>query len=347
MKKISINLSKSYDCLLGEKLLEKTGELIGNILSPLKVMIVSDDTVFSLYGQKVADSVKKQGFAAETFVFKNGEKHKNIKTVNKLINRMLKENMTRDDAIIALGGGVVGDLAGFAAAIYRRGISFVYIPTTLLAAVDASVGGKTGVNLKKAKNQIGAFWQPSLVICDINTLKTLNEEQYSCGCAEVIKCAAIKDSSLFCKIEKTPIKEIYEEVIEACVNIKGEIVRNDEFDKGARMILNFGHTFGHAAEADSKYTLPHGRAVAMGMARATEISAEKGICSNETYKRLTDLLEKYNLPTRFDCKGKRIKEALLFDKKNRGEYINLIVLEEIGRCRTEKIGIEEIDGLIL
>lgn len=344
MEKISINLSKKYDCLIGKDLLSRAGELISDITQICKVMLVSDDIVFPLYGETVVKSLKNAGFLVETFVFKNGEKHKNIDTVGELLEKMCAANMTRTDIIVALGGGVVGDLAGFGAAIYQRGIKFVQIPTTLLAAVDSSVGGKTGVDLKGGKNQIGAFWQPSLVICDINTFDTLPKEQYACGCAEIIKYAVISSEEFFIKLNNTPVKDMYEEVVSTCVKTKRDYVLEDEFDTGVRMFLNFGHTFGHAVEACSNFKILHGQAVAIGMAFITSVAVKKGICKADTYDRLLSILKKYDLPIRSNFNAEEIKKTMLVDKKNAGDNIRLIVPQKIGKCKIESVKKDEIDS---
>ena len=344
MEKVTVNLSKSYDCLVGENLLLKTGELVSEVVNPCKAMIVSDDNVFSLYGETVSKSLGKSGFFVNSFVFKNGEEHKNLNTVNDLLITMCKAKMTRSDIIVALGGGVVGDLAGFAAAVYQRGIKFIQIPTTLLAAVDSSVGGKTGVDLEEAKNQIGAFWQPSLVICDTKTLETLPREQYACGAAEVIKYSMISGDDFFTKLCETPIDKAYTDVILKCIDLKRSFAEQDEFDTGVRMFLNFGHTLGHAVEACSNFSILHGQGVAIGMSYITKIAENKGICEKGTYKKLVALLKKYDLPTTFDFNREDIKTAVFVDKKNAGDTLRLIVPVKTGECRIEKVNKTEIDN---
>ena len=266
MQKINIPLKNGYDCFVGEDLLIKSGEILKGISKAKKVMIVSDDIVYPLYGKTLEDSLKGSGFTTDSFVFKNGEISKNLDNVRALLSKMIDFNMTRTDMVVALGGGVVGDLAGFTASVFKRGIKYAQIPTTLLAAVDSSVGGKTGVDFLGLKNQVGAFYQPAVVICDPKTFLTLPKKQYICGAAEVIKYGVINDSKLFYDLSKTPINENYENIVSTCIKIKKEYVLKDEFDNGDRMFLNFGHTIGHAVESLAGFSLTHGESIAIGMA---------------------------------------------------------------------------------
>ncbi|MBO4217367.1 MAG: 3-dehydroquinate synthase [Clostridia bacterium] len=341
-ERIRVNASESYDVVIGEGILSSAAEAIEEALGKPALMIVSDDNVFPLYGEKLKKLLAGSGFRVESFVFPHGEKSKSLKTYGELAESLCRARFTRSDAIIALGGGVVGDLAGFAAATYQRGIRFVQIPTSLLACVDSSVGGKTGVDLESGKNQVGCFHQPSLVICDTETLNTLPPEQYSCGCAEIIKYAVIGSEKFFRELEKTPVSERYGSVIGTCVRMKRDIVEKDEFDRGLRMTLNFGHTFGHAAEACSGYSVLHGQAVAMGMAAITKSAAAQGICPADMPERIDGILGLYGLPTRIPYRAEDIKKAVLVDKKNAGGSVRLIVPEAIGRCRTENVPADKI-----
>ena len=244
--------------------------------------------------------------------------------------------------VVALGGGVVGDLAGFAAATYQRGMGFAQIPTTLLAAVDSSVGGKTAVDLPTGKNQAGSFYQPCIVICDPNTLETLPEEQYRCGCAEIIKYSMLGNAAFFEELYKTPVREQYEHVIEVCVQMKRDIVGADEYDLGRRRTLNLGHTFGHAVEQCSDFSLLHGEAVAIGMATVTRAAVKRGICGEETLARLLDILHRYGLPTETGYELDKLYEAELVDKKISGGKMHLIVPEKIGQVCMETIPVEAL-----
>ncbi len=344
MKTIRIDASRSYDVVIGPGLLAEAGGRIAALLGKGKVMVISDERVYSLYGEKLLESLRAAGLAPAQFVFPQGEREKNLATYGRLLEELCRLRFTRSESIVALGGGVVGDLAGFAAATYQRGIPFVQLPTTLLAAVDASVGGKTAVDLAGGKNQVGAFWQPSLVLCDIDCLSTLTEAEYRCGCAEIIKYAMIGSPALFKELGRTPVRERYEEVIAACVAMKKDFVQADEYDTGARMLLNFGHSFGHAAEACSGYALPHGEAVAMGMAVMTRSAAAAGICQAETAEALLRLVRAYGLPTELPYPAEALAEAARADKKAVGDRLRIVVPEAVGRCRVESVPAGELLG---
>lgn len=330
-ERIHVTASNSYDVIIGSGTLKNAAELIGNVLGKTSLMVVSDDRVYPLYGKVFSDSLSDAGFRVENFVFKNGEASKTLSTYGKLLSFICSEGFTRSDAVVAFGGGVTGDIAGFAAATYQRGIRFVQVPTTLLACVDSSVGGKTGVNLPGGKNQVGSFHQPSLVICDPDLLKTLPRREYACGCAEIIKYAMIGSESFFGMLD-TPVSANYESVISTCVKMKRDYVEKDEHDHGLRMMLNFGHTFGHAVEACSGYSVPHGFAVAMGMSTITKAAAAMGVCSPDVPDKLDALLEKYSLPTEIPFSAAEMQKEISVDKKNVGGSVRLIVPEKIGKC---------------
>ena len=350
MERIQIFASVDYEVVIGNELLDRAGEYIAEALKmqsgfdTTTAVIVSDDNVFPLYGERLKKSLKEKGFKTIEFVFPHGEKSKSLATYGELLEFMCESGVKRSDMIVALGGGVVGDLSGFAAASYQRGITFIQIPTTLLAAVDSSVGGKTAVDLKSGKNQVGAFYQPRLVLCDIDTLKTLPKEEYGCGCGEIIKYAVLESEEFFDELLEKPVSEQYELVIATCVNIKKHYVENDEFDTGLRMKLNLGHTFGHAVETCSGYTILHGQAVAMGMAAITKAASEMGLCSKETSVRVLELLERYELPQHISFGLQEMYKAMLVDKKNNGNATNLIVPVAIGNCRIMKIPTEKLKG---
>ena len=305
-------------------------------------MLVSDDAVWPLYGGAVRRSLETAGLTVCSFVFPHGESSKCACTYLELLDALCAQQLTRKDAIAALGGGVAGDLAGFAASTYLRGIGFIQIPTTLLAAVDSSVGGKTAVDLPTGKNQAGSFYQPCIVICDPNTLETLPEEQYRCGCAEIIKYSMLGNAAFFEELYKTPVREQYEHVIEVCVQMKRDIVGADEYDLGRRRTLNLGHTFGHAVEQCSDFSLLHGEAVAIGMATVTRAAVKRGICGEETLARLLDILHRYGLPTETGYELDKLYEAELVDKKISGGKMHLIVPEKIGQVRMETIPVEAL-----
>ncbi len=336
MQTITVHASKHYDVNIGSGLLTAIQSMTERLQNKT-VMVVSDDTVFALYGSALCSLLSEGGSRVHSFVFPHGEQSKNLATYEKLVEAMCAVPMTRSDWVLALGGGVVGDLAGFAAATYQRGISLMQLPTTLLAAVDSSVGGKTGLDLAGGKNQLGAFYQPSQVLCDIDTLKTLPDAEYQNGCAEVIKYAMIGSETLFHQLQAAPVSEQYENVIATCVAMKRDFVEQDEFDVGARMLLNFGHTIGHAVETCSRYTIAHGRAVAIGMAVITRAAAAMGYCDKETLDMLLRLLRQYGLPTDTAYSAEQLAAVIMNDKKSLGDQITLVVPTKIGTCIPEKI----------
>lgn len=342
MKKITVSASREYDVLIESGLLPQCGSLIRQISDASSAIIVTDDNVDPLYSDAVNSSVRSAGFRVGRFVFPHGEASKNISTWSHLLEYLCAFRLTRSDIIIALGGGVVGDLAGFAAACWQRGIQYVQIPTTLLAMVDSSVGGKTAVDLSEGKNMVGAFHQPSLVICDPDVLSTLPEEEYRCGCAEVIKYGMIGSEPFFRRLEARPVREQAEDVIAACVEMKRRFVLEDEFDTGLRMMLNFGHTFGHAAEACSRFSILHGQGVAIGMCIMARAACARGILSPEDRDALIDLVRLYGLPSESFWPAEQMAAAAASDKKSAGSNVRIIVPESIGRCRIEKIPVSDL-----
>ncbi len=342
MTELTVQASRNYSIRIEDGLLRRAGEQIREICGLCTAVIVSDDRVYPLYGGILKTALEDAGFAVKTFVFPNGEKSKNLKTYGELQEFLCEQHITRKDLIAALGGGVVGDLAGFAAATYQRGIRFVQIPTTWLACVDSSVGGKTAVDLAAGKNQVGCFYQPSLVLIDPETLATLPEEQYRCGCAEIIKYAVIGSRDFFEELKETEIREMPEKVISTCAGMKRDIVERDEFDTGERMLLNFGHTFGHAAEFCSHFTVLHGQAVAMGMAVMTRAAAKFGCCSPETAEEVEAILKQYRLPVTVPYSLAEMRQAVLNDKKMSGSEMRIVVPERIGRCRILTIPAENL-----
>lgn len=342
MLTIPVKASKSYDVCIGKGLLSSETNYIMSSLSNKTVMIVSDENVFGLYGSKLEALLDKADVNHYRFVFAPGEQSKTLAVYGELVEEMCKNKLSRSDVIIALGGGVVGDMSGFAAATYQRGIEFVQIPTSLLAAVDSSVGGKTGVDLENGKNQVGAFCQPVNVLCDIDMLESLPREEYENGCAEIIKYAMIAGKDLFDSIKNKPIIEQYEEVIARCVSVKRDYVEQDEFDTGLRMMLNFGHTIGHGIEKCSGYKIPHGRAVAIGMALITKASVNMGVCDTEVYDKLIELLKMYNLPFETSFKADELADVIMADKKGSKDSLTLVVPTEIGKCELKKISKDSV-----
>jgi len=342
VKTISISASRSYEVRIGRGLLPEAGAAAKAATGASRVLLISDSGVWPHHGETVLQSLRAAGLTVKTFVFPRGEEQKNLATYGEALEAMGRARLTRKDAVIALGGGVVGDLAGFAAGTYQRGIQCVQIPTTLLAAVDSSVGGKTAVNLSAGKNQAGVFFQPSLVLCDTDALDTLAESEFRAGCGEVVKYAMIGSEELFRSLSTRHVSEHPEEIIARCVSMKRDYVQQDEFDTGARMMLNFGHTFGHAAEAVSGYEILHGEAVAMGMAAMTRAAAAFGCCSPEVSAALEELLIKLGLPTDLPYPAEALAKAALSDKKAGGDSLHIIVPEAIGRCRIETVAASDL-----
>ncbi len=341
---VEIKASRHYSVQIGEGLLDAAGVLLREKTAAGTACVVSGEHVGGLYGERLAHSLEAAGFRALRFVHPSGEDHKNLETYGKLLGYLAEQGLSRSDLLVSLGGGVTGDLTGFAAATYMRGLDYVQIPTSLLAMVDSSVGGKTAVDLPEGKNLAGCFWQPLAVLCDPALLRTLPEEELRCGAAEVVKAALLRDEALFCELEKAGLPAAFtEEAIARCVSIKRDLVEEDEFDRGSRRLLNLGHSFGHALELCSGYALRHGQAVAVGMAMIARAAAEKGICSRETAERLRALLGSLGLPTETVIPAKELLGVLLRDKKRSGDSMDLVLPEAIGRCRVERLPVSALE----
>ena len=308
MNTVTVSASKTYNILIGPGILSELGPRVRSLGKAQKVCLVSETSVFPLWGETALSSLKDAGFDVCSYVFPAGEESKNGENLLKLLNFLAENGLTRSDILVALGGGVTGDLAGFAASCFLRGIRFVQVPTTLLAAVDSSVGGKTAVDLPAGKNLAGAFWQPSLVICDTDTLDTLPVDIFRDGCAEVIKYGILYDPKLFAHLEEKGLAFDREAVITRCVELKRDVVMEDEFDTGARMKLNLGHTIGHGVEARSNFTLSHGKSVAIGMAIVCRASR----CTDTP--RILAILQKFGLPVTTDESVQDIYNYTLSDK---------------------------------
>lgn len=345
MRSVTVKTSATYEVLIGSGLLQKAGEAVKKVISPCKAAIVTDSTVVHLYEETVRKSLTEAGFSVCTFVFPAGEASKNIHTLSHLLEFLAKEEMTRTDMIVALGGGVTGDLAGFGAAVYLRGIPFVQIPTTFLAAIDSSVGGKTAVDLEAGKNLAGAFYQPKLVLCDTDVLQTLPEVVFADGIAEALKYGVLGDDALFEKIARGDFRQELEEIIETCVSMKRDVVEEDEFDTGKRQLLNLGHTFGHAIEQKSHFQMTHGHAVAIGMHLIAKAAEAKGIAEKGTAAAIAKALEQNQLPKETEFSPAEVAEGTLRDKKRRGGTISFVFPKKIGACEIVKIPVEEVEAL--
>ncbi len=342
----------SYEIPIGRGLSFSTGPLCSAAIKPCRVLLLTDDTVNALYADRVETSLSDADFAVVRYIIPHGESSKSANNLIALLEKMASEHLTRSDCLVALGGGVVGDLGGFAAAVYLRGIRFIQIPTTLLAMVDASVGGKTAVDLEAGKNLAGAFHQPSLVICDPDLLATLPSETFADGMAEVIKYAFINDRSLYdilashAHIDRHAQDALLPEMIRLCIEDKRALVEVDETDKGARQLLNLGHTIGHAIESCSRFEISHGSAVAIGMVIITRAAERSGICVRGTTEALCDLLRKYDLPVSCPFTAEELYAASLSDKKRSGASITLVVPHGISDSRLVTVPIDALENYI-
>ena len=332
--KLTVNLGEnSYPIFIENGIIKKSGEHISQIFSGQKIMIVSDDNVFPLYGQQVMDSLKD--YECHSLVLPHGEPTKNFQSLPKIYTAMLDAKLTRSDLVIALGGGVIGDLAGFAAASYLRGIKLVQIPTSLLAQVDSSVGGKVAVDLPQGKNLVGAFYQPKMVLIDPDVLNTLPEHFIKDGMGEVIKYGCIKDGSLFDRLcahsSFEDLKPKLPEIIARCVDIKRIVVEADQFDTGERMLLNFGHTLAHTIEQYYNYEREsHGEAVGIGMYQITLMAEGKGLTGSGCADQIKKALDIYGLPSSCGLPVTVLTKAITLDKKNLNGKLNVVLLKELG-----------------
>ncbi len=331
MRNVTVNApSGRYEVKIGAGLLPSLGEEIRSCTRARRCAVIAGENVFPLYGETALQSLHAAGFETAELVLPAGEATKCLLHYGELLSFLAQNRFTRTDCVIALGGGVTGDLTGFAAATYQRGMSFVQVPTTLLAAVDSSVGGKTAIDLPEGKNQVGAFYQPSLVLCDTDTLSTLPQRELMAGYAEVIKYAVLGDKMLFETLQN--LDHEVPQVIETCVRHKAKIVSEDERDTGLRRLLNLGHTFGHAVESRSGYALLHGEAVSIGMAMICRAACARGLLSKVDSEAVAELLRKYDLPTETAYTADELYDTMLLDKKFSGGRLHLVVPREIGCC---------------
>lgn len=345
MKTVNVAASVPYAVRVGEGLISRADGFIPE--GARIAAVVSDDRVFPLYGKTLTDALARAGLRTPSFVFPNGERSKVGGTYLDILGFLAGEGLTRSDIVVALGGGVVGDVAGFAAATYMRGIRYVQVPTTLLAAVDSSVGGKCAIDLPQGKNLAGAFYQPAAVVCDVTTLSTLPSGVFADGCAEALKYGVIGDEKLFCHLSERGALFDREYVISRCVEMKADIVSRDEFDLGERALLNLGHTFGHAVEAESGYSVTHGKAVAIGMATVARGAVRLGLSEPGTDRTIVSALEKLGLPTRADPgKIDAAIAAMKNDKKRRGDETTVVIPKRIGECVLTKMTREELEELM-
>lgn len=344
MKSVTVTASRTYEVEIEKGLLSKAGEKLSALLpAPRTVMVVSDDTVFALWGEKLTAPLKAAGYTVKEFVIPHGEESKTPETLLALWNALAAEGLTRTDCLAALGGGVVGDIVGFAAATYLRGIPFVQFPTTLLAMVDSSVGGKTAVDLPAGKNLVGAFNQPVGVFCDTDTLSTLTPEIYADGCAEVIKYGYINDPTLL-KMLESDFSAAPDEVIARCVADKRDVVEADERDTAVRQLLNLGHTAGHAVEHCSNFKISHGSAVAIGMVLMTRAAIAAGICDPAVLPHMKRMLNAYRLPTDCPFEAKALAAVAMGDKKRAGKKITLVLPKTLGESILYPIEAKDLEA---
>lgn len=330
---LTVNTSKPYEIIIERGCLDELGARCAALFpAGAKAAVISDSNVFPIYGERALASLREAGFAPSSFVFPAGEGSKQLSTVGDMLGFLAQKGLTRSDFLVALGGGVTGDMAGFAAACYLRGVSFVQVPTSLLAQVDSSVGGKTAVDLPQGKNLAGAFHQPSLVLIDPDTLGTLPPLFFSDGMGEVIKYGCIRSRALFETLrDAADLAPQMESILFSCVDCKREIVEHDEFDTGERMVLNFGHTLGHALEKAHGYTgLTHGAAVGIGMVLIARLGEHMGLTEDGTAEQIASLLEKYGLPVSDSAPLDQIVEATALDKKGLGGDLRIVLLHTIG-----------------
>jgi len=328
--------SKTYDIEIETGLFNRLPEIFKERYDGRRLALVSDNNVYSLYGERFSRALAQQGFDIITITFPAGEQHKNLETLNRIYQALADANFTRSDYVVALGGGVTGDMAGMAAATFLRGLGFIQIPTSLLAMVDSSIGGKVAVDMRQGKNLIGAFYQPDAVYTDPGLLNTLSDRLFADGMAELIKHGLIRDRDLCLRLESLGSREKIsghlDEIISISCRIKGAVVGQDENDNGVRQLLNFGHTIGHAIEKVQNYNgLTHGEAISVGMALITRITERLGLTKPGTYRRLVSILESFRLPVAMPrISREELFRAILIDKKSRSGVISIAFLREIG-----------------
>ncbi|MEX1376651.1 MAG: 3-dehydroquinate synthase [Eubacteriales bacterium] len=341
----------SYPLYIQRGALDTIGEKIKENFPKSKVVIISDDKVFSIYGQKVTENIKSYDIAVNSIILEQGEKTKSLSTMQRVFDKLIEYETSRTDVIVALGGGVIGDLTGFVASCYLRGTKYIQVPTSLLAQVDSSIGGKTAINLEQGKNLVGSFYHPSMVIIDADVLETLDDENFACGMAEVIKTALIMDKELFATIKehdsREKIQPVLSQVIEKCCQNKLYVVQQDEKDTGLRLTLNYGHTLGHALEKMPELKLAHGHAVAIGMAEFAKAGEKHGQTKAGTYDEMVPLLKSFKLP--YEMPDVDIAKTFAYakrDKKTFNSKIKIVLLKDIGECFIYPIGHGELSKYI-
>ena len=344
--RIHVATGVPYDVVVGAGVVAQAPEFVRlTFPKAAKVALVTDSNVDALHGDRTVRMLEDAGLRVERIVFPAGERSKTLHTYAELVGSFADLRLSRKDVVVALGGGVTGDLAGFAAATYMRGIDFVQVPTSLLAMVDSSVGGKTGVDLPAGKNLVGAFHQPRAVFCDPSFLETLPEKWRRDGMGEVLKYAVLGDAGLFAKLEAKPLEPIGTAEIAGCIGMKRDVVSRDEFESGERKLLNLGHTFGHAIEKLNDFTVSHGSAVATGVAMAARASVRLGMLNPEAGARIEALVAAMGYAVRSDLPAAELARAIGGDKKVTGSGVDLVLPTDIGRCTCRPTPLAEMEGL--
>ena len=348
---LRVHTAPEYTVTIGPGLLKECGPRLREAVPLCHMAVVTDSTVAPLYLETVKTSLQEAGYQVSAYIFPAGEAHKNLDTLSSILEFLAEEHLTRTDCVAALGGGVTGDMAGLAAALYLRGIKYVQLPTTLLSAVDSSVGGKTAIDLKAGKNLAGAFLQPSAVLCDTNCLKTLPPDVFADGAAEALKTGVLCSEALFARMEFGLRVSELEEIIAQCVAFKAGVVERDEKEQGERKLLNLGHTVGHAIEKCSNFTIPHGHAVAAGLAIIARASKRLGWTLEDginawTADRICSTLSLTGLPISTEYSAGALAQAALSDKKRAGDSITIVVPRTIGDCVLKKIHVTELEAII-
>ncbi len=347
MKTVAVQTGKPYQVSIGRGMLCTAGAWLAGLTRAHTAALIADDTVDALYGETVEVSLTKAGFRVVRMCFPHGEASKTLDTYGKMLNFLAENHLTRSDVVVALGGGVTGDMAGFAAATYLRGIAVAQIPTTFLAMVDSSVGGKTGIDLPMGKNLAGAFHQPIGVLCDPDVLATLPEAVFADGAAEAVKYGVLCDEDLFATLAQGDYQSGIEAVIERCVAIKADVCAEDECEAGRRKTLNLGHTLGHAIEQCSRYTIPHGYAVAIGMVYAARIAVRLGRCEPVVVARIIEALQNNKLPISAAFTPEQLAAVALVDKKRAGDTITFVLPRKIGECELYKLPVDRLPELAM
>ena len=342
---IRVHVDPPYTVSIGSGLLARCGELLRPVLGDCRLCVVADSNVAPLYLSTVTESLRSAGYAVSTCLYPAGEAHKNLETLSSILEFLAAEHLTRSDCVVALGGGVCGDMAGFAAGCYLRGIRYVQLPTTLLSAVDSSVGGKTAIDLKAGKNLAGVFLQPAAVLCDTDCLRTLPPAVFADGAAEAIKTGVLSDETLFSLFDADDLTGRLPEIIARCIAFKAKVVEEDELDNGVRRTLNLGHTAGHAIEKCADFRLTHGHAVAIGMVLMARAAEKLGWCKEPTADRIAAMLRRNHLPVSTEFSAGELAAAALSDKKRRGDSISVVVPDRIGSCYMKKVSVDDLEAI--